>query len=274
MQFITALFGFFTTAIISFMLGWLEVKSGLAIYSFTFWFVIPAGAMIAGAAAASGYYIGAKFLHIKPYGGMLLNMVLASISAFFLVHYTIYQLVELDGLSVKAVIGFKEFLQLYTQEVSLQFRGSSSFDLSEGWSFLYNGLLVIGFGIGGIWPFALLKEMPYCRGCSKYYTQNKRNNSFSGNGEDFINSINDLSKIMYTSHLDDVFNYHGSILSQSYDPKLHHLKSELTDYVCPSCCNHHLRHIAFTMKGDDWSKLGLGLAYYIDYNSDGERFTK
>jgi hypothetical protein len=64
-----------------------EQRFGFSFYSWTFWFVIPAGALLSGFAGASGYLAGSLFFGRRPTRLLLLNIVIASISTFFFIHY-------------------------------------------------------------------------------------------------------------------------------------------------------------------------------------------
>ena len=52
----TSILGFITTIITVGVCSWVEINWNFSIYSWMFFFIIPAGAVGAGFAAASGYY--------------------------------------------------------------------------------------------------------------------------------------------------------------------------------------------------------------------------
>jgi len=77
---------------------------------FMYWFVIPAGAICSGFAAASGYYAGARYFNHRPTKLLLLNMVVISIATFFLIHYINYYFLIIDGRQVRELVDFARYL--------------------------------------------------------------------------------------------------------------------------------------------------------------------
>ena len=67
--------GFVTSALTAVILWLIESTTGFAIYSWMVWFVIPAGAGLAGFAGATGYYAGSWFFGHRPTRLLLVNMV-------------------------------------------------------------------------------------------------------------------------------------------------------------------------------------------------------
>jgi hypothetical protein len=60
--------GFVSSVLVAMILWLIEQKFGLALYSWTFWLVVPAGALFAGFGAAGGYCFGAWSLATTPRG--------------------------------------------------------------------------------------------------------------------------------------------------------------------------------------------------------------
>ena len=100
-QLLVSIVGITTAILTGVVLGLIEAYTGYAIYSFTFWLIIPVGAFLAGIGSAAGFYFGATYFQQKPIGGVFLNMIIASTSAFFIVHYVPYFLLEINGTRVK-----------------------------------------------------------------------------------------------------------------------------------------------------------------------------
>src|SRR4051812_24794644 len=81
--------GILTSILTALILALIE-RWGLAVYSFTVWFVIPVGAMLAGLAAASGYYVGARYFHHRPTRLLLFNVMSVAVSTYFLINFLNY----------------------------------------------------------------------------------------------------------------------------------------------------------------------------------------
>jgi hypothetical protein len=163
-QILVAALGGATSLLTGIILGLIEVYTGHAIYSWMFWFILPVGAFVSGMAAASGYYAGAVLFHQKPAGGVLFNMVAASVTAFFIVHYIPYFMLEVEGICVKDAISFWQYLDLDIRHtsLSLSFGGSqpplSTGELGSVFGYVLAALQLAGFSVGGYAVFCQLLE--------------------------------------------------------------------------------------------------------------------
>src|SRR5882724_3462190 len=105
-DFVVGLCGFATSVLTAAILWWTQELSGVAIYTWMFWFVIPAGALISGFAGATGYYAGSWFFGHRPTRLLLVNIVIASVTTFFLIHYLPYMSLEIEGRRVSDYVSF------------------------------------------------------------------------------------------------------------------------------------------------------------------------
>src|SRR5262245_35622626 len=101
--------GFVTSLLTAVILWWVERQFGVAFYTWTFWLVIPVGALLSGFAGASGYYAGSWLLNHRPTRLLLLNILIASIATFFLIYYLSYSTLEIDGKIVSDYIPFGRY---------------------------------------------------------------------------------------------------------------------------------------------------------------------
>jgi hypothetical protein len=74
----------------------IERLTGFNLFTLSVWVVVPAGALITGAAAASGYYFGSLFFHTKPVWFLLVQMVIVAAVAQFAIYYAEYATMVLD----------------------------------------------------------------------------------------------------------------------------------------------------------------------------------
>ena len=121
-DFLVAPFGLATNFLIGLLLWWIEARFGFAFYTWTFWFVVPVGALFAGFAGASGYYAGSLLLGHRPTRLLLLNIVIGSILTFFLIHYLAYITLQIDGKDVSDYVPFSKYLDIAIRSTSMEFR--------------------------------------------------------------------------------------------------------------------------------------------------------
>ena len=255
-QILVAVFGISTSLLTGIVLGLIQVYTGYAIYSLTFWFVIPVGAILAGIGAASGYYAGAKLFHQKPTGGVLLNMVGASIVAFLVVHYIPYYMLELDGFRVKDEISFWQYLDFSIRHTSLSFLRirSSTGELGSFWGYAYACLKLVGFSFGGFAVFAWLSQEPYCDKCSYYLKKTGQQDRFTSNGELLLEQLKIFNSFIPDKKFIEAIRFHSEEMGFTNSSN-QHLRSRLITRVCPGCSINQLDFIVSKLDGDDWKDI-------------------
>ncbi|MFQ5965828.1 MAG: hypothetical protein ACE5KZ_16270 [Candidatus Scalinduaceae bacterium] len=255
-QLLVALFGITTSLLTGTILGAIEVYSGFALYSWMFWFVIPVGAFLAGFGAASGYYAGAMLFQQKPAGGILFNMVAASVSAFLIVHYVPYFMLEFEGVRIKHMVSFWKYLDISIRNTSLSLvRGSTSTgELGGFWGYAYASLQVIGFSVGGFAVFGWLSRNPYCDSCSRYLTKSGQQERFTSEGQTLIEEIQNFASMLDGQKYNDAIKYHAEKMGVAYSSG-HHLRTKLITRVCQGCGINHLDFIASKLDGNDWKDI-------------------
>lgn len=256
-QFLVAAFGITTSLLTGVTLGLIEVYSGYAIYSWMYWFVIPVGAFLAGFGAASGYYAGAMLFHQKPVGGVLFNMIAAAAGAFLIVHYIPYFMFEVDGIRVKDVISFWQYLDIYIRNTSLSFvrGGASTGELGSFWGYVFAGLQLLGFSVGGIAVFGWLSQNPYCDNCSSYLKKTGTQERYTSDGEILIEQIKNLASLLDVQKWNEALRYHAEKMGVYYTGGSHKLRSRIITRVCPICRMNHLEFIVSTLEGSNWKDI-------------------
>ena len=255
-QILVAIFGISTSLLTGIFLGVIEVSTGYAIYSFMLWFILPVGALLAGLGAASGYYAGAKLFQQKPAGGILLNMVGASIGAFLVVHYTPYFMLEVDGIRVKEVISFWKYLDLDIRHTSLSLlRGRvSTGGLGSFWGYAYACLQLLGFSFGGFVIFAMLLDNPYCDKCSRYLKKTDQHDRYTSDAKLFVSQTKKFASLLDDQKFNDAIRFLLKEMGVESSSG-HHLRMRLIKRMCPVCSIGHLDFIAFRAEDNSWNAI-------------------
>jgi len=255
-QILVAAFGATTSLLTGIILGLIEFYTGYAIYSWMFWFIIPAGALLSGFAAASGYYVGAMSFNQRPAGGVLFNMIAASVSAFFVVHYIPYFMLEVDGIRVKDAIPFLQYLDLVIRHTSLSLvrGGQSTGELGSVLGYAFAVLQLVGFSLGGFAVFGWLSQNPYCDKCSRYLKKTGEQVRYTSDSDVFVERISDFAELVDNQKFDEAIRFHADKMGVE-DRQKHHLKTRLVTRKCLSCDINHLDFIASKYKGEDWKDI-------------------
>jgi hypothetical protein len=137
-------------------------------------YVIPAGAVIVGLAAGSGYGIASYLIGVRISRGLLWTVVLMQTGAYVAAEYVEYRDL-LERIEQKAMVQRQDlpsFLEYYDfkarnfawKEQNAKVAGKPL----GGWGYVFVLLGAGGFILGGIIAPAILFAAPYCDGCQRY----------------------------------------------------------------------------------------------------------
>jgi hypothetical protein len=146
---------------------------GFNFLSLSFWFVIPAGAIIGGMGAASGYYATARITQTMPSRTLLINMVVVAMSAWFLSKWASYATLVLeDGTRVADLISFWQYFVITTESTQLSFGTRGRMTGSTGelgmLGYVREALQLVGFMVGGFASYMYLTDVEACESCKCY----------------------------------------------------------------------------------------------------------
>ncbi len=255
-DFLVAGLGATTSIITAVILAAVELRFDFSLYTWMFWFVIPAGAILCGFAAASGYYLGARLFNHRPTGILLLNMVAISVATFFLIHYLDYFFIEIDGKAVRELITFSQYLDIEMSYTAVQFniRAHPIGEAVEigSWGYLYAALQMLGFAVGRVAVYFHLKSLPYCDSCSKYLAKKGIQTRYTASSETLTNAVKDIIQCLSESRFQDAIAVHAKTAgSDTYQKELV-LRSQIQIKRCKSCNQHWLKFTVSKRARDDW----------------------
>jgi hypothetical protein len=103
---------------------------------------------------------------------LLVNVILASLATFLMIHHLDYIGVAVDGKRVSEYVSFPRYLDIAIRSSSINFRLNALSLGSTGqlgvFGYLPALLQVAGFAVGGFAAYNLLQGQPYCNRCSQY----------------------------------------------------------------------------------------------------------
>jgi hypothetical protein len=165
-----SIFGILSFALTVVAVVVIERLTGFNLFTLSVWVVVPAGALITGAAAASGYYFGSLFFHTKPVWFLLVQMVIVAAVAQIAIYYAEYATMVLEnGTKASSLISFPDYLDRYLTKMHMRV-GRGAQDAGEVGSFGYWLAVIqfVGFLVGGVAVFIFLKGYPTCQACGRY----------------------------------------------------------------------------------------------------------
>jgi hypothetical protein len=162
--------GMTTSVLTALIVASLAAATGVNIFTFALWIIVPVGAIVTGFAASSGYFFGSYYLNKRANRLLLVEMVVVAGLTQGLIYYLDYRFSVLhDGRHVADVVPFGRYLAVIL--TSAHYRVSHAmFDVGEVGAFGYVLAVVqfFGFLIGGLSTFLVLISKPMCTPCEKY----------------------------------------------------------------------------------------------------------
>jgi hypothetical protein len=249
--------GAITSILTAILLFVIEDKFGFAFYSWTFWFIVPVGAILSGLCAASGYYAGARLFRARPTPWILVNMITISIITFFLIYYMSYITIKVDGQPLREIVSFQAFLDTIFRHESLSFRfggheAGSSGELGS-WGYVHAILQVLGFAIGGLAVYAHLSALPYCTRCSIYFTTKGKQTRYDSDPELIAQKLDNMKSLLAAGDFQTAIDIHADY-NQGHK-KADHIFSQFQLKICPKCAMQWLRFSVSKLTNGDWKEL-------------------
>ncbi len=135
-------------------------------------YVIPAGALLVGLAASSGYGLGSYYTGTKVSGRLLVMVLVLLTASYFAAKYIEFRLAFPQGATLDdgQELGFWQYFDLATRSIywKAQHSGDTDGKPLGLWGFGLRALEIVGFvGGGAIIPVAL-RKLPYCATCKAY----------------------------------------------------------------------------------------------------------
>jgi len=188
---VVGLCGLFTSVLVALLLYWLDTTLDFGIYNFSLLFVIPVGAIGAGFVASSGYLLGAKAFGMRPTPRLLLSMVLISVGCYFLIHYLSYVTIEVQSQNgahaLREIMSFGDYLDLMIRNMTIGRPGHDPDPKSAlgAFGYVFAVLQALGFCVGGLFLYFVLRNTAYCEDCQRYLVKQDRLDRYFAEQQDF-----------------------------------------------------------------------------------------
>jgi hypothetical protein len=133
-------------------------------------YVIPAGAMIVGFAAGSGYGIASYLTGFRIRRGLLLAVLALQLAGYAGAQYLEFQSMMREGPIVDEngeALTFARYYHIRAMSFAWNDHGKQGEPLG-GWGYFFLGLGVVGFALGGLAAPAILMKVAYCERCALY----------------------------------------------------------------------------------------------------------
>lgn len=133
-------------------------------------YVLPAGALIVGIAAGTGYGFASYLTGLRIRRGLLLAVLGLQLAGYAGAQYLEFQSLMREGPIVDEngeALTFARYYHIRATSFAWNDHGKQGEPLG-GWGYFFLGLGVVGFALGGVLAPAALMKMAYCERCALY----------------------------------------------------------------------------------------------------------
>lgn len=245
--------GLVTSLLTAAVVTMFDMWTGFNLFTFSIWIIVPAGAACCGFAAASGYYLGAKYFHQRPTRTLLIQMVAIAAATQCLIYWLEYETLVVEGTRVADVVPFGLYLDIMFTKTHMSV-GRTGVDAGEVGSFGYWLALLdfIGFIIGGVFVYVVLKSQLTCEECSKYLRSVvKKKDSFA----DFAEFAGYYDAV-YSNPVDSPeFAQHVGREYSAGKAQQGTVNLTTTLFECPKCFDQSVQEAVQVCDGRDWKAV-------------------
>lgn len=246
--------GLVTSLLTALLVTFIERLTGFDVFTFDIWFIIPAGAIATGIAAASGYYFGSLYFHTRPNVLLLLQMVVVAGCTQLLIYYMQYATLVLDdGRSASDLVPFAKYLDLSLTTAHYRVGRAGQVDTGEVGQLGYWLAIIqfVGFLLGGLGAFVILMEQPVCAHCKKYFRTLGKSDKFFENG-DYLATYHDT---LFQHPVES--SEFAQMASEEHKVKIAQgtWKQHLKLFGCPECKAQTIGSEVSVWNGRDWKSL-------------------
>ena len=228
--------------------------TGINVFTFNIWVLVPAGAALIGAAAASGYYFGSLYFHKKPTWALAVQMVVIAGFAQFLIYYLEYTTLVLDdGTKASDLVNFSTYLDVSLTKAHYRMGRGAHIDTGEVGSFGYTIAVVqfIGFLIGGVFVSFSLWAKDTCQKCEMYLRPLAKKKKTFSDGESCSEYYDNLFH-----HPVDTPEFASLIQMEAKAPtERGTISVDTTLLGCPSCKEQMIYEKVQVYNGRDWKDI-------------------
>ena len=186
-------------------------------------------------------------------------MVVASLSAFLLINYTVFYLLEYEGVPIRELINFWAYLDLDIRTTSLSIGiGSIEIDSTSELGlagYIYAALQLVGFGLGGYFMFLFLMGNPYCNDCSRYRKRVFRQDRYTSDGDVLVGNVKAVAALFDERKYKDAGELHAVAMGNENPSKASHLRTRIDIHSCTACGTALLVFTTSKAKGHGWDAI-------------------
>jgi hypothetical protein len=250
--------GLFTSLLLGAILAGIEIVTGQAAYSFTFWFILPIGAIGAGFAAAAGCYYSARWVHYYPRFLFFVSIVAIATGTLAVIHFFVWSGTTIQEVPLSELVSYQDYLRFVSHESSVSRLGhaNETVQLAESVSLMYFAIQILGFTSGGIFMFFRLRNQAYCHISSSYKEKTRVVELFDRSSKAMDEHVTIIKKFLAQGLFNEAIARHPVLESMADYGHSEGARSVITFYKSKESPTTTLRHQVFVCSGrNTWKEI-------------------
>jgi hypothetical protein len=246
-----------TAVLTAVVLAYVERAFNVALYSYMLWFIIPAGAILAGLVAASGCYIAARLLNHRPTRFVLIGVLAVSAMTFFLINYLDYASLMVDRLPARDAIPFTTYLAISLSDMSMSLclHATCTGGLSLGpVGYLVAAVQIVGFFLGGAVVYTYLHFVGYCEACSRYLAFRQARSRYFVDVQEATHQYAEVTGLLHQRRYSEALARQAS--SGTEKPQKNSVVATVVRLkYCKSCLRHQISFFLKQRQKNEWKEI-------------------
>ncbi|MBC8039662.1 MAG: DUF4339 domain-containing protein [Opitutaceae bacterium] len=250
--------GLCTSLFLGTILAAVEIGTGWALYSFTLWFVLPAGAAATGLIAAGGMFYAARWVHYYPRFLFFVASIAIATGTLAAIHFIVWSGTVVEGTPLREIIGFADYLNWVSHHTSIvtKHNATKPVDLGETVSFVYFAIQTLGFMFGGLCLFGLLRDQPYCHESGTYKKKSGVMELYERNPQTLETQVKIIKSLLEQGRHSEAIARHPFRQCLAKRGHSEGARSVITFYKSKKSPTTTLRYQVFVCTGkDEWKQL-------------------
>jgi len=160
--------GLATTALTLLLVYWLDDNAHFNLMGFYLDYILPAGAILVGILAGSGYGLASWLTGVKIPRTMIWTVLALQCIAYFSAQYIVFAHLHLVNPYTNQPVGFLQYFDWAARNFSFKKHNGEPGEPFGTWGYAYRFLELAGFAFAGVLIPALVMVIPYCDPCGRY----------------------------------------------------------------------------------------------------------
>jgi len=153
--------------IVAAIMAVIALKLHQALWAFSFFLVIPVGAIITGWVASLGHLIAFRQYPYRPGRWFIAGVMAVSVATYFAIRYIDYSLWQVNGRHVSTLISFGRYMDIAIRNARFGILEVGTVGRVGLFGYFLMARDIAGFAIGSFFACYAILSLPFCTSCER-----------------------------------------------------------------------------------------------------------